>query len=187
MFFQDVPNSDDRGGRNMDMDTRTILFLISMSLVAVMVLIFWLLRVIKDAHLRRTLTKEKAVEQFCRGDVLDLNSMFRMFRVSTRPHLAKADHGAYRAYLGPNDKIELSMHRSGQSYYLDLIRNYQDYNWQFSGWYDTYDGRRDRGEREFRVFGCFDDEVKAQRRLPSFKLTRKAVEQLFEALEMSTK
>ena len=169
----------------MNVDTGTALFLVLIPLAALIGLIVWLLRTITDMRLRRILTKETVVKHLCSGECFDMNALFRVFHTSIRPHQVRIDHGSYEAYMGKHDKVKLSMHRKGNMYYLDSIKSYQDRNWQFAGWYDTYDGRKDRGEREFIVIGCYDDEVKSKRRLPSFQLSRRAVEQLFEALRMS--
>lgn len=170
----------------MNMDTRMLLFLISMALVLMAGFCLWMSNIITAIHLRKTLTKDTVVAQFCHGEYFDLAGLLKVYRISPHPHQAEIGIHSYKACLGPRDNVKLMMHQANDVYYLDAVQDYLDKNWQFTGWFDTYDGHDDRGKREFIVVGSANgDEAIAKRQLPSFRLSRHAIEGLFEAIRVS--
>lgn len=171
----------------MNMDMRVQLFLISMALVLLAGLCLWMNNIITAARLRKTLTKETVVAQFCHGDYFDLPGLLKVYHISPRPHRAEVGTHSYKAYLGPHESMKLTMHQVKDVYYLDAVQDYMDKNWQFSGWFDTYDGHNDRGKRDYIVVGSANGaEAIAKRELPSFRLSQHAIEGLFETIREST-
>ena len=171
---------------HMDMDTRMLLFLVSMSLVLVMGFCLWMNNILTAVHLRKTLTRDTVVAQFCHGDYFDLARLLKVYRISPRPHQVEVGMRSYKACLGARDNVKLMMHQAKDVYYLDAVQDYLDKNWQFTGWFDAYDGHDDRGKREFTVVGSANGaEAAVKQQLPSFRLSRHAIEGLFEAIRVS--
>ena len=164
----------------MAANDRWILFAVSMGSVGVMALCLYLYRMTEMRRLRKELNRVTAVKLLCADDrVFDFNRLLKAYRISPRlKEVLFGDKFFYATFGGRKKKIRLTLSCTDGRSYLERIESY-DKTWQLGDWRDEYEARNDNGSSKYVVVGI-RELVKARnkRRMPSFYLTARAIEEL---------
>ncbi len=164
----------------MAANDRWILFAVSMGLVGVMALCLYLYRMAEMRRLRKELNRATAVKLLCVNDMIfDLNRLLRAYHISPRlKEVLFGDTYFYATIGGRKKKIRLTLSRANGRSYLERIESY-DKTWQFGDWNDEYEAQNDNGSSKYAVVGVRElVEARNKRRIPSFYLTARAIEEL---------
>lgn len=81
------------------------------------------------------------------------------------------------------NRVKLLMRKVKTCLILEDIKRYYDTNAQFTGWYDDYDRSKDRSSAKYIVIGMDWDEAVKRHGLPSFKLSRRAIDMILSELK----
>lgn len=153
--------------------TPTVLILIIVSV--------WLCRRVVVRYLRRRMTPDLVLRKFCDGNVFDIERLLKSFGVDYR--LGEVDYGvhSYSATLrgGRIRFVLVFASETCGKYFLRRIEYYCDANQQFQGWYTLYDEKMDRSSAKYHTCGVdISDHEASRNRLPSFRLTERAIGKL---------
>ena len=165
----------------MTANDQLVLFAVSTSLVVLVALCLWLNRVMEGRHLRRILTRATAVELLCNENYFDFNKLLRTYRLSPRLKDIQYGDNYFYATIGGKRRIRFTLNYVDGRFILERIECFRGTNWQFADWYEDYLYQFDDETLRYTVVGERDaKEAKRKRRMPSFVLTKKAVEQMVD-------
>ena len=131
-------------------------------------------------RLRQELNRVTAIKLLCTNDrVFDFRKLLRAYHISPRlKETLFGDKYFYATIGGRGKKIRLTLSFADGRSFLERVESY-DKTWQLGDWHDEYEARNDSGPAKYVVVGV-QELVKARdkRRIPSFYLTARAIEEL---------
>ena len=162
----------------MAADEKLFLFAVAMVLALLAGSIIWLHEECARKRLRKIMTPELAMQEFCHDGSFDLRDLLHIFKISDRLHDVEIGLHGYRATLS-NKRVRLDLSVAQDGCALRKIEYYCDANWQFRGWYTLYSAsKKDKGP-VYRVFGAtISDHEAVKKELPAFQMTGEAIKSL---------